>query len=43
MSKFRVVIVLLLACVGFTTLGGCVVEGRRDGGFTVRPIHIGVY
>ena len=40
MPKLRVALLLLLACLGAS---GCVVEGRRDGGVTVRPIHIGVY
>jgi hypothetical protein len=40
MSKLRVAFLLMLACLGAS---GCVVEGHRDGGLTVRPIHIGVY
>jgi len=31
----------LLALIGMavTSLGGCVVHERRDGGVTVRPLH----
>lgn len=40
MPKLRVALLLVLACL---SVSGCVVEERRDGGVTVRPIHIGVY
>jgi hypothetical protein len=37
------VFILCLFFVGAASVQGCVVEGRYDGGITIRPIHIGVY
>jgi hypothetical protein len=39
MSMYRLLALLALLCVGVTSLSGCVVEHRRDGGVTFRPLH----
>lgn len=43
MRKFKIAMLLALASIGITSLTGCVVEGRRDGGLTIRPMHIYYY
>jgi hypothetical protein len=43
MRKFKIATLLALACIGITSLSGCVVEGRRDGGLTIRPVHFYYY
>jgi len=40
MSLVRAAALLALIGVGITSLGGCVVQERRDGGVTVRPVHV---
>jgi hypothetical protein len=39
MKAFKLLSLLALLCVGATGLAGCVVEHRRDGGVTFRPLH----
>jgi hypothetical protein len=39
-SLVRAAALLALIGVGITSLGGCVVQERRDGGVTVRPVHV---
>jgi hypothetical protein len=39
MTLLRATALLALIGIGFTSLGGCVVHDRRDGGVTVRPVH----
>jgi hypothetical protein len=41
--NFKIAMLLALACIGITSLGGCVVEGREDGGLTIRPMHFYYY
>jgi hypothetical protein len=38
--RFKVAVLLALACIGAASLSGCVVEHRRDGGVEIRPIHV---
>ncbi len=40
MSLVRAAALLALIGVGITSLGGCVVQERRDGGVTMRPVHV---
>jgi len=40
MTLMRAAALLALIGVGFTSLGGCVVHERHDGGVTVRPVHV---
>jgi hypothetical protein len=35
----RLVLLLALVGVGMASLSGCVLQERRDGGVTVRPVH----
>jgi hypothetical protein len=39
MNIYKVFGLFALLCVGMTSLSGCVVEHRRDGGVTFRPLH----
>jgi hypothetical protein len=39
MRLLKATALLALIGVGITSLGGCVVHERRDGGVTVRPVH----
>lgn len=35
----KAIALLALLGIGVTSLGGCVIHERRDGGVTVRPVH----
>jgi hypothetical protein len=39
MRLARLVMLLAVVGVGAASLSACVVEHRRDGGVTVRPVH----
>ena len=39
MSFAKTTALLALIGIGITSLGGCVVHERSDGGVTVRPVH----
>jgi hypothetical protein len=39
MRLAKAIALLALIGIGLTSLGGCVVHERRDGGVTVRPVH----
>jgi hypothetical protein len=38
-KRWNLVALLVLLCLGAGTLAGCVVEHRRDGGVTFRPLR----
>ncbi len=40
MSAAKTVALWALIVAGFTSIAGCVVQERRDGGVTVRPMHV---
>lgn len=40
---FRHIMMLCFFCVAAAGMTGCVLETHRDGGVTLRPVHIGVY
>ena len=40
MARFKIAVLLTLACIGVASLSGCVVEHHRDGGVEVRPVHV---
>jgi hypothetical protein len=40
MTHWRIAALLAALWVGIVSLSGCAVEHRRDGGFTVRPLHV---
>jgi hypothetical protein len=39
MTLARAGALLALIGIAITSLGGCVIHERRDGGVTVRPVH----
>jgi len=39
MRLVRATALLALIGIGVTSLGGCVIHERQDGGVTVRPVH----
>lgn len=40
MTFTRLVFLLMVLGIGATSLSACVIEHRRDGGVTVRPVHV---
>jgi hypothetical protein len=40
MTLAKAAALLALLMLGFTSVAGCVVHERRDGGVTVRPMHV---
>jgi hypothetical protein len=39
MNTAKLVTILAVIVIGVTSLAGCVVHERRDGGVAIRPLH----